>query len=126
MKRAACAILGLCVLVTASAAAHHSYDAFDRNDEMTIEGRLETLLYANPHVMLTIKAADGQAYTAEWGNLVNLGRAGVTKGTLKEGDAVVVVGVPTRDRSLHRLSLLKEIRRPGDGWAWKRPQPVAQ
>ena len=58
-----------------------------------------------------------QTYAAEWSSPRRLGRQGVTKGTLKPGDVVIVTGSPGRVASEHKVHL-KAIRRPADGWSW--------
>ena len=107
------------VFGASAASAHHGYAAYDREHLVSIEGDLEQVVYANPHVLMTIRTADA-AYDIEWGNLVQLGRWHVAKGTLKVGDHVILTGRALRDPAVHRLSLLTEIRRPVDGWQWSR------
>jgi len=46
-----------------------------------------------------------------------LSSQGVTKDTLKPGDAVIVTGSPGRVGSENKVHL-KGIRRPTDGWTW--------
>jgi hypothetical protein len=111
---AAAAVFG-----ASAVSAHHDYAAYDREHLVTIEGNLEQVVYANPHVLMTVRTADA-AYDIEWGNLLQLNRWHVAKGTLKVGDHVILTGRALRDPAVHRLSLLTEIRRPADGWQWSR------
>jgi hypothetical protein len=112
--------VAICLTAT-PAFAHHSYAAFDREHPVTIEGDVAEVVYANPHVVLTIRAADA-TYTVEWRSLFQLaGRYHVVKDTLAVGDRLVVTARATRDRSEHRLSLVTDVRRPVDGWSWSRP-----
>ena len=99
--------------------AHHSYAAYDREHPVSIEGDIEQIAYENPHTVLTVRASDA-VYVLEWGALNQLRRWSVEPGTLKVGDHVIVTGSPWRDPSVRRMSLLKEIRRPADGWRWGR------
>jgi hypothetical protein len=116
------AIALTCLGVT-SLRAHHSYAAFDREHPVTIEGEVAEVVYANPHVVMTIRAADG-TYTVEWLSLFQLeGRYHVVKNTLAVGDHLVVTARATHNPSEHRLSLVTEVRRPSDGWVWSRPLP---
>ena len=116
------AVLGLfSVLVGAgSLLAHHSYGDVLRDQSISVQGKIDKLLFANPHVMLTIKTEHSGSFTAEWQSLPQLQRAGITAGTLKVGDAVIVTGSPTQ-KSESTLKLLTEVRRTSDGWAWSVP-----
>ena len=72
--------------------AHHSYGDVLRDQSVSVEGTLEWLLFANPHVMLKVKTDNSGTYTAEWLSIPQLSRAGITAWTLKVGDRVVVTG----------------------------------
>jgi hypothetical protein len=107
-------------LTAGSAYAHHSYGAYFEDQSVSIEGTLESIRFANPHVVLTIRTDDALTYVAEWQNLIQLGHAHVTATSLKAGDHIIVTGAPPRDASIKKITLLKEIRRPSDGWQWRR------
>ena len=103
--------------------AHHSFAAYYFEDQsVTIDGIVEEFEYRNPHTILrfTAKDADGaeHTYAAEWSNPGRLGAQGVTKDTLKPGDAVRVTGRPGRVATEYKLHL-KQIDRAADGWAWR-------
>ena len=101
--------------------AHHSYAGFDREHPVSIEGDITQVVFANPHVVLTVRAADAD-YSVEWLSMFQLtGLYHVAKDTLAVGDHVVVTARATHDRSEHRLSLVTDVRRPIDGWSWSRP-----
>src|SRR5258705_12917870 len=109
------ALMLTALLTAATVSAHHSYAAFDREHPVSIEGDIERVLYANPHVVMTVRAADGE-YTVEWLSFSQLARWPETKATsLNVGDHVVVTAHATRDRTEHRLSLVTDIRSPRDG-----------
>jgi len=108
------------VLTAGAAYAHHSYGAYDENQTVTIEGTLETIRFANPHVIMTLRTDAQQLYTLEWQNLIQLRHGNVGPTTLKAGDRLVVIGSPPRDASSHTITLLREISRPADGWRWRR------
>ena len=99
--------------------AHHSYAAFDREHPVSIEGDIESLLFVNPHVVVSLRATDG-SYRVEWGALNQMVRWKITRDTLRVGDHVIVTAAPTHDPSDRRLSLVSEIRRPVDGWHWEK------
>ena len=128
MGRTVLVIIGA-VLAGSSAYAHHGYTTFFSPTERTvaIEGDLENLLYANPHVVMTIRGADTTVYTVTWQAASWVERnAGVTKETFKVGDHLIVVGSPSRDPRSHDVTLLREVRRPRDLWSWRSPAPFAQ
>lgn len=101
------------------ASAHHSYAAYDREHPVSIEGEISQVLYANPHVLLTVRTNDGE-YTVEWLSLYQVSRWIVAKGKLAVGDHIILTGRALRDKTEHRISLVTDIRRPSDGWEWSR------
>ena len=108
------------VLAGVSAQAHHSYPDFLLAQKVSVEGTLEELRYANPHVVLKIKTAEGVVYSAEWQAASWLQfHAHVTLTTLRVGDHVIVSGAPSRDPASHELIRLKEVRRPRDAWTYQ-------
>ena len=84
-----------------SASAHHSHPYFyDGCKSITIEGRLESVTFKDPHTILVVRLDDGAAYVVDWAGLRGLTRDGVL-GPAKEAllyDArVIVTGSPIRD-----------------------------
>jgi uncharacterized protein DUF6152 len=129
-------VLFAILLVGASASAHHSHPAFLLDQSVSIEGELTELTYGNPHVVMKLRAADGTVYTAEWQGATWFERRAMddrrtdkrydkrpftlmTGTTLRIGDRLVVTGSPHRDPTVHELVVLKEVRRPHDGWIWR-------
>jgi hypothetical protein len=108
------------VLAAGTAYGHHSYGAYYENQTVTIEGTIDTIRFANPHVVMTLRTDAQQVYTLEWQNLIQLRHGNVGPATLKAGDRLVVIGSPPRDSSSHTITLLREISRPSDGWRWRR------
>jgi uncharacterized protein DUF6152 len=106
-------------LTAATAFAHHSYAAYDREHPVSIEGEISQVLYANPHVILTVRTNDSE-YTVEWLSLYQVSRWIVAKGRLAVGDHIVLTGCALRDKTERRISLVTDIRRPSDGWSWSR------
>ena len=114
-------IVAVAVSLTASVAdAHHSYAAYFEEQRVSIEGTVQSVRFANPHVLVTISTDAGEAYTIEWQNPVQLRHGKVGPDTLKAGDRIVVIASPARDAASHMLSLVREMRRPSDGWRWLR------
>jgi hypothetical protein len=109
--------------VVGPAVAHHSYASYDRCQAVTIEGTIESVMWANPHAILMIRSSASSLFRIEWFPLQQLQRAGVPIGALNAGDYVIVSGSKKRDSESNVLSLLTEIRRPLDGWHWSRNSP---
>src|SRR4051812_4756002 len=102
------------ILGAVSASAHHGYGGFFDPTEHTvkIEGTLDNILYANPHVIMKIRAADSTVYTVTWQAASWVERqAAVTKDTFKVGDQLVIVGAASRDASSHEVSRVRQVRR---------------
>jgi hypothetical protein len=127
MKRILVAVLGAIVLAGTSVVwAHHGYATFFKPTDRTvaIEGDLENLLYANPHVVMEIRAADSTIYTVTWQASRWVERnAGVTRTTFKVGDHLIITAAPSRDPASHEVTQVREVRRPRDGWMWRSTTP---
>jgi len=86
------ALMFVAICMTATAvSAHHSYAAYDREHPVSIEGEIAQVLYANPHVILTVRTNDAD-YTVEWLSLYQVSRWIVAKGRLAVGDRIVLTG----------------------------------
>jgi hypothetical protein len=108
------------MLLSTAASAHHSYGAYFEDRTVSIEGTVDSIHFANPHVTFNLRTDAGEVYAAEWQNLIQLRHGNVGPTTLKAGDRVIVVASPPRDPSSRKITLLREIRRPADGWLWRR------
>ena len=97
--------------------AHHSYAGFSDN-VISLEGTLEKVMFANPHVVLTVRDKDGAAYTATWVAAFTLQNRGMKATDFKVGDVIVVSGTPAKDPSVREIARLSEVRRVSDGWRW--------
>ena len=122
-KRTSMLVSALVTLMFAgSAYAHHSYSAYETTTTVSVEGTVEKIYFVNPHVTVVIKAKDVE-YTAEFPAMRSMVQSSFTAYTLHVGDVVVASGSPMKDRTDHHISLMKEIRRPSDGWVWTSVQP---
>jgi hypothetical protein len=149
MKRnvVTCLAVASCLsMAPPSAHAHHSYGMFfDLCQSVTIDGRVESIQWSNPHVWIDLKGDDGTAYGAEWTSLTPNG-AGPARDMLKPGDRLVITGSSVKDPTLKRgpalpidpdgallrylavlrdparkvVSALTQVRRVSDGWSWGR------
>jgi hypothetical protein len=122
--RIAFAVLFVTMLGARSMSAHHSYGSYFQDRKVSVEGTVIGIMYANPHVILTIRTKDSNIYKAELQSPNGLRGNGLDRATLHYGDIVIVIGSPKRDPADHRISLIKEIRRPIDGWMWPVGQPI--
>jgi hypothetical protein len=118
MKRRFALIAMAVLLAGTSALAHHGYDDFFRNQTASIEGTIDAIVWAYPHVVLTIQTDDAVVYTASWDAPGSLQRRGFDSKFVGVGDRVTVSGCPSRDPHAHRLALLSEVRRMRDGQLW--------
>jgi Family of unknown function (DUF6152) len=115
------AILAGSVLLPAH--AHHSYGMFDACKATVLEGEINSVQWANPHIVISLRTQDVDDYRIEWYNLVQLERERIATETLKAGDHVKITGHAMRDPNLKVLSLLSEIQGP-NGWTWTRPRQL--
>jgi hypothetical protein len=80
-------------------------------------------VYRNPHSFVHVEAPDAQGvkqrWAVEWGGTGQLAEAGVKRDTLKVGDAVKIVGRPSRVPGEFRV-LMVNLTRPADGFTWGR------
>jgi hypothetical protein len=130
----------VCICTASSTYAHHSHPLFyDQCKKVTIEGRVESAQWKNPHVLIVVKMDDGATYTAEWTSLqglANHGVAGPAQAALMPGARVVVTGNPLRDPAQIRASFpgikeisntnildVMQIRRLDDSWRWEQTPP---
>ena len=131
MRMSRVALVIAVVLFGAGAAqAHHGYAAFFLPTERTaeVEGVVERVNYANPHVQLWLRTTDGKLVTITWGSLQQLAvnnwpgvDQAVRADTVKRGDRLVVVGAAPRDPDRGEIARVQEVRRPRDGWIWRNP-----
>jgi DNA/RNA endonuclease YhcR with UshA esterase domain len=119
-------MFALAALATGSATfAHHSYAAtYDVTREVTLEGKIVQFVYRNPHsfVHVVAKGDNGaqERWAVEWSGTTQLGNSGVTRDTLKIGDAVVIQARPSRVQGEFRALMLK-LKRTSDGFTWGNP-----
>jgi len=119
MKKRVCLLsLLMLALPAVSAVAHHSYAEYDRDKTVTLEGSVKSVSWVNPHVLITLQTENQGDYVVEWGSLSQLTRQGLRLAAVKSGDHLAVSGSINRNPEKHILTLVREIRRPADGWRW--------
>jgi hypothetical protein len=124
MMRSVSAVLVAAVVGLAGSvsSAHHSYAAtYNTSKDIKLEGKLVQFVYRNPHTFVHVEAPDAsgkvERWAVEWSGTSQLAGAGVSRDTLKIGDAVVVTIHPSRVASEHRGLMMKLVR-PSDGFNW--------
>ncbi|MBZ5633246.1 MAG: hypothetical protein LAO55_08965 [Acidobacteriia bacterium] len=121
MKRTILTSMAALLLTAGSMIGHHGYAEYDRNAPVTLEGNLKRVLWANPHVVLTLETQTKGEYSVEWGAVFQLSRQGISAVPVKEGDRLIVTGSINRNPEKRILTLVQEISRPADGWHWVSP-----
>lgn len=121
-KRMFVAALFVLLIGAASPMAHHSYSAYDRDAVVSLEGTIEKIVWANPHVLMLVATDTAGTYTAEWWTMNRLQKDGIASDVLKVGDRIVVTGAVNREPEKRIITLLREINRPADGWRWADPR----
>lgn len=91
------------------ASAHHSFSAeFDRNKEVTLDGKVVQMEWVNPHSWLTIDVtkADGtvERWRIEGGSPSVLLRLGWNRNSLPAGTRIKVIAFQAKDGSLRGSS----------------------
>jgi hypothetical protein len=98
---------GLAVLLIAAAvapvAAHHSFAAFNMQDEKTVTGTVRRVDWTNPHIWIWLDVPNNQGgmdvYAFEGMSPNFLERRGWKRTTLKTGDTVTITYRPMVDGS---------------------------
>ena len=88
---------GAFALLTAPAAAHHSFAMFDQSKIVTLEGTVAEFQWTNPHAFIELEAAGGRHWSIELNSPNNLKRQGWTKAALKQGDRISLRMSPLRN-----------------------------
>lgn len=90
-------LAGVCLLVAATAWAHHSFAAeYDQSKPVTLRGTLKLVELTNPHgwIHMDVKGADSKvvAWKIETGPTNTLIRGGLRKSDFRMGEEIVVKG----------------------------------
>jgi hypothetical protein len=96
MSRVCAAVIFASIIVAGvPITAHHSFEAeYDRNQKVTLKGKVTKIEWQNPHVYYYIDVPDANGAVVNWAIEVGapngLYRAGWRKDSLKIGDEVTV------------------------------------
>jgi uncharacterized protein DUF6152 len=99
------AAFSLCAASTAH--AHHSWGAIYDVCNFTIEGRVESIEWKNPHTWFVVKTDAGTMYHVEWTGLQILDRQGFGRSAqdaVTYGARVVVTGMPPKSAATIRAN----------------------
>jgi hypothetical protein len=91
------AIAALLAIGSQSAAAHHSFAAFDRERNVILTGTVKEFQWTNPHAWIEITVPDGEKaeeWSIEAGSPNMMARQGWKSRTLKPGDKIALVMHP--------------------------------
>ena len=103
MKRSLLALaVGAVLALPAASHAHHSAAVlYQLDQQITVEGTVTRFTLGNPHarIFLSVKGADGTTtdWMAEGGSRTIMLRNGWTGEEVKPGDAIKIIGNPSRD-----------------------------
>src|ERR1700730_6934786 len=107
--------------------AHHGNAAFDSSKKLTLKGTVTEWVWANPHCWLKFDVKDDKGEVIHWlaeeTNPPGLINSGWYKDSLKVGDEVTVILIPTKNgQSLGRVDRVilangKVLRYFGEGGA---------
>lgn len=90
----ALALITFVVATAHTGTAHHSFVAFNMNDEKTVTGVVNKVEWTNPHIWIWIDVPDGKGAVNQYGfegmSPNFLERRNWTRTTLKVGDKVTI------------------------------------
>ena len=111
MKKRIAIAFSVCLLVGGTSVfAHHSQASFDLNKQVTIEGVITQVNWANPHSLFFVEVkgeGDVKKWALEGPGPNGLTKEGWTAKTLSIGDKITATGNPSR--SGRPMMLLKEV-----------------
>ena len=97
----ACMFLLVLATTMNTVLAHHSFSAFNMNEEKTVTGIVKEVEWTNPHIWIWIDVKDEKGVASTYGfegmSPNFLERRNWTRTTLKVGDKVTVAYRPLRD-----------------------------
>ena len=100
VRLALLATMGLILLATGAAFAHHGTANYDTTKTITIKGSVTDFQFINPHVLVALDVKDDTGKVVNWqGALTSpnrLTRTGWTKDSLKNGATVTLSGFPAK------------------------------
>ena len=83
------------VLVATTAFAHHGWSDYDNTTPLTLQGRVKTSSYENPHATITLDAL-GKVYTVILAPVSRMESRGAPREAVAAGRDVTVIGFPSK------------------------------
>ena len=110
-------VFGLSLSALYHAEAHHAFAAnYDMDNVGTVEGVVEEVVWANPHVhyylLVTLEDGTTELWDGEAANLSLLAARGWDRNTIRVGDAIRVTGAIGRD-GIRRIQMRQVVRADG-------------
>jgi len=92
------ALVGGATATSLPALAHHGW-SFAEDQQSELKGTVKSVSMAPPHPSLQVTAADGKQWLIDLANPNQTERSGFTAASAKAGDAIVVLGNRSKDKS---------------------------
>jgi hypothetical protein len=129
MLAAAAGLAVAAVLAMSPVSAHHSWSTeYDLSRSTSMSGTVTRVMFQSPHsaLLLEVATADGgeERWTAHWGSPQRLRERGITEGTVRAGDVLLVTGNPHRDPEVKEVRVVS-LRRAKDGSEIGSPRSAA-
>lgn len=92
------AVLALVLGAALPAAAHHGWGSYDATRPLTLESAIETVVYENPHVTITLTVeVEGKVWTVTLAPPSRMQNRGALAAIVAAGKTVKAHGYPKRD-----------------------------
>ena len=109
------------LLTSGSVMAHHGTRiSYDRENPITLQGRVSDLLWRNPHVSIFVDVPDEDGNVLTWaleaGSLRGFAQSGITRSMLSKGKEVTFIAFPSKAGApvgqLNEIDLGDDTSRP--------------
>jgi Flp pilus assembly secretin CpaC len=91
-------VFGVAAAASLPALAHHGWN-WAEDEQSELKGTVRSVSMAPPHPSLQVTAADGKQWLIDLANPNQTERAGFTAASAKAGDAIVILGNRSKDKS---------------------------
>jgi len=109
-------LLGVILLASIPATAHHGRGIFDLQRTITIDGVVTEFSWKNPHVYLFVETQNTAGETSVWsieiGSATSMRKRGWSSDTFEPGDSVVVEAHPARNPE-RTMALVYSVEKAG-------------
>lgn len=110
-------LLGALLVAASTATAHHGFADYDMTRQLTVNGKVRTFQWTNPHTWLWLDVSTDKGtviYAFEGMSPNYLGRRGWTRHSLQPGDPVTVTFFPFKDPAKKGGTLAKAVKATGE------------